>query len=196
MKLGLLFILMVALSNITVAQDAEKTSMQKLMEIAPKIKKTTLTLTNDKAQYKIDKWSKISDSKMLIDLFAIENSKFWTGQEVMEVKVLGWWGLDDAAIAYIYNVKLKDSEGSVTNSTFLTTQHGITGKGVDNNPFELLPSPTGMKGKVTVTKLFAIDEFGAIKASNTHKSSNGKVLSKKNSFYVNAENGKITESGK
>ena len=152
----------------------------------PLIKQTTLTTINSKPQFSTTKWKKIEEKNWL-NYFAIENNKLWTGQQVTDARVLGYWGLGEASIAYVYVVDVLQNDAKTMPSVFISSYNATTQrKGVDINPFEQAPAPTGMKGKVTITKSITINEFGGCTAKATYKTAT-KTLSKVQEFSINED---------
>jgi hypothetical protein len=169
---------------ITVKANAQTVELD-FFNTLPKIKKTTLVKTNSINSFNTKKWYAVTNSNILKNVFGIENNKNALEASVANIRVLGWWGLADSKVAFIYAYDTKDNNKTITQvyiSTLINNQ-----KGKDINPFEQLPNPTGMKGKTTTSQKIVVNEFGAITISQSHKSSNGKVLSKIQSFFVNED---------
>jgi hypothetical protein len=174
------FVLLV-ITQTTNAQD----DIKNLFDTLPKIKPTQLTQVQEKYQFKTNKWTAVQKT-FWVDLFAIENDKFWTGQQVADVRILGWWRTSENSIAYVYNVKLPDANDNLQDNVFISSYNTLNKrKGVDHNPFNLLPSPTGMRGKVINTKILKINSMGLCEVINMHKGT-AKTLSKTKKFTINA----------
>jgi hypothetical protein len=157
----------------------------------PKIKQVKLVNKNDKYQFNTEKWQKV-DSGDWLTYFAIENNKLWTGQQVAAVRVLGSWGLNEAAFAYLYVVDIVSNNDSIMPSVFISSYNTTTKqKGIDINPFKQAPAPTGMKGKINITETLSISKFGVCVLKSEHKSVK-KTLSKLVTFSVN-EDGSINK---
>jgi hypothetical protein len=164
------------------------------MKTAKPIKATTLVRTNSQYGFKTNKWTVVKDTELLTALFDITDSKDKLGATVTQVHFLGWWGLNDGQIAYLYAYEAENDNKTKATKVFISTYKGVGGKTIDVNPFDQNPQPTGMRGKVTRTDTFTINDFGAIKLTTTNKTASGKILKKENSFYIN-ENGNMTVSG-
>ena len=157
-----------------------------MLKKLPLIKQTILTTINNKLQFSTAKWEKIEE-KNWVDYFAIENKKLWTGQQITDARVLGYWGLGETSIAYVYVVDVLQDDGSSIPSVFISSYNATSQrKGIDINPFEQVPAPTGMKGKVVITKTITINKFGGCTAKTTYKTAT-KTLSKIQEFSVNED---------
>jgi hypothetical protein len=157
----------------------------------PVVKNTTLVKSNGANTFNTKKWVAVTNQNILQNVFGIVNYKNTDDKTVANIKIAGWWGLTEGKVAYLYSYDIK--ENNKTNTKVLISSYIINQKSNDINVFEILPNPTGMKGKITVIQKCTINEMGAITATQTHKSSNGKVLTKTQSFFINEE-GKLEES--
>jgi hypothetical protein len=125
----LLFIFM---QNIFFAQ--ETTLDQAFLKLPTLPKKTTLLTLNDKYQFKMNTWQKI-DSVHWLNYFAVENNKIWTGQKVASIRALGYWGLSESSIAYLFAYDIVNDDGKIIPSVFISSYNATTGiKGIDKPP--------------------------------------------------------------
>lgn len=155
-----------------------------------KIQNISLTYVDNVAKFSTQKWQTVSQMYW-IKYFAIE--KFWTGQQVKAVRVLGYWQLSKNAIAYLYVVDLVEGDDNIIPSIFISSYNENTqSKGIDINPFKQVASPTGLKGKIIVTETFCVTTNGTCITKATHKSSTS-VFPKNLSFKI-LEDGSISNS--
>ncbi len=176
---------------ITVSANGYCQDLLTFFNKAPKIKATILVKNNDINAFNTKKWYAVKDASIKENIFGIAKNKNTNNETVSNTKFLGWWGIDEANVAFVYAYDVLENSKTVTK--IFVSSYLKKGKGVDNDPFNLLPNPIGMQGKITVTQKVVINNFGKITATQTHKSSNGKVLTKTKSFFVN-EKGSLQES--
>ncbi len=164
----------------------------KFIKKIPVLKNNVVLIkTNSKISTSTKNWIPLNDTALSAAFFDIQNKTNADGEKVQNIKALGWWGLGEKSIAYLFAYDTKINNVSQVNIYISSFSNGVKNSKI--NPFETLPSPTGMQGKITVTKKVAINTFGRIDATTTYKSNNGKVLSKSKSYFIN-EQGQLTEN--
>lgn len=160
-----------------------------------KIKTTTLSKVNDKNNISFKTWQPVIGEDA--DLMAgVSKGVDARGNEIAELStmLLGWWHVGKESvgrIAYVYAID-EMVNGKAVTKIYVTSLLGKE-KTASTDLFKLVPSPTGMKGKITVTDKVVISAKGKITATKTHKTSNGKVLTSTKNFVIDAD-GNLIES--